>query len=68
MTWTTIPSWTFVRATDPDDIDVAPDDHVHPDAAFVANLDVADDLGTVVDVGGRVNARQPTAVGTEHSS
>src|SRR5665213_3970841 len=57
----------YVRAAaDTDPVHVAADHHTHPDAALFADLDVADHLGAVVDVGGRVDARQHAAVRAEH--
>ena len=48
-----------VRAiADPDRVDVAANDDVHPDAALLANLDVADDLSALVDIGGRMDFRE----------
>ena len=46
-----MPSWTFDPPADPDPVHVAADDGVHPDAALLADLDVADHLRAVVDEG-----------------
>ena len=54
-------------AADADLVHVAADDDRHPDAALFADLHVADDLGAVVDEGGRVDARHAPAVGPKHS-
>ena len=51
ITCTMVPSWMFVRAPIRMCVHVAADDRVHPDAAFLADDDVADDLGAVVDEG-----------------
>ena len=50
---------------DADPVHVAADDDVHPDAALRADLDVADDLGAVVDEGGRMDAGHVSPVGAE---
>jgi hypothetical protein len=55
-------------APDPDPMHIASNDDDHPDAAFFADLDVADNLGAVVDVGCRMNAGHSPAVGPEHSA
>jgi hypothetical protein len=47
-------------------VDIAANDDGHPNAALLAHLDVADDLGAVVDVSGWMDARQSSAMGTEH--
>src|SRR5690606_10298885 len=51
----------------PDDVHVAPDHDVHPDTALGSNRDVTDDLGTFVDVGGRVDHRPVVTIRPEHS-
>ena len=52
---------------DADAVDVAPHHHVHPDTAFRTNVDVADDLGTGIDVGRRVDARKYRLERSQHS-
>ena len=52
---------------DADRVDVAADDGVHPDAAFGADLDVADDLRARVHVRGRVHDGQPATIRTQHA-
>ena len=49
-------------AADADPVHVAADHDVHPDAARLADLDVADDLRAVVHVRGRVHSRQAPLV------
>ena len=48
-------------AADANPVHVAADDRVHPDAALLADLHVADDLRAVVDVGGGMDARETPA-------
>jgi len=56
-----------VRApADADPVHVAAQDHVHPDAAGFANLDVADDLGAGIHVRRRVNPWHHAFVRPEH--
>src|SRR6185295_10267113 len=43
------------------------DDRAHPDAGMVAQLDVADDLGRLVDVDALAELRPDAFVGTEQS-
>ena len=52
---------------DPDPVHVAADDDAHPDAALLADLDLADDLRAVVDEGAGMNARQTAAVRADHA-
>ena len=47
-------------------VDIAADDGAHPDAALLADFDVADDLRAVVDEDRGMNARKLTAVGAKH--
>jgi hypothetical protein len=47
-------------------VHVTADDRTHPDAALLADFDVADHLGAVVDERGRMNARVHAAVRPEH--
>lgn len=54
-------------AADANPVHVAANDDAHPDAALVANLNVANDLRAVVDIGSRMDAGQPPAVGPKHS-
>ena len=53
-------------AADANPVHVAADDDRHPDAALLADLDVADDLRAVVDERGRVDARKRVAERPEH--
>ena len=53
----------FDPAADADAVHVAADDDAHPDAALFADLDVADDLGAVVDEGGGMDAGKPPRYG-----
>src|SRR5207244_5409281 len=54
-------------AADPDAVHVAAHDHTHPHTALLADVDVADHLCAVVDVGSGMNARLRAAVRPEHS-
>ena len=53
---------------DPDRVDVAAHDGVHPDAGVVAQLDVADHLGRGVDVHALAQLRPDALVRTNHGS
>ena len=66
IAWTTVPSWMLVRRPTRIRVDVAADDGAHPDAALLADLDVADDLGAGVDESGGIDAGELSAVGTKH--
>ena len=66
MTWTIVPSWMLRAAADADPVHVAADDDVHPDAALLADLDVADDLGAVVHERRRVHDRKAPLIAPKH--
>ena len=53
---------------DPDRVDVAANDDVHPDAALLADFDVSDDLRALVDIGGRMDLREDGPERTEHAA
>jgi len=53
-------------STDPDTVHITAEDGVHPDAAVVADNDVADDLGTLVDKRGRCHARMNGLIRAQH--
>ena len=56
-----------IRApADADRVHIAPQHRAHPDAALLANLDVPDHLGRLVDECGRVHAGQDTPVRAKH--
>src|ERR1051325_1508082 len=54
--------------SDPDRVDVSPDDGVEPDAGILPDLHVADDLGACAEEGGFVDRRGGSAVGVNHFS
>ena len=57
-----------IRAiADPYRVDVAADDDVHPDTAFLTDDDIPDYLGALVDIGGRMNGRKDGPERTEHA-
>ena len=51
----------------PNRVDVAADDDVHPDAALLADLHVPDDLGALVDERSRMNVREDGPERAEHA-
>jgi hypothetical protein len=51
----------------PDDVDVAPDDGVEPDAAIFAHADIADDHRRVFNKTGLRDGRPDALEGTDHS-
>src|ERR671920_405074 len=53
-------------APDPDAVHVAADHHVHPDAARLAQLDIADDLCAGIHIGRGVHPRMHPLVAAEH--
>ena len=53
-------------APDPDAVHVAADHGIHPDAARLANLDVADDLGALVHVRRLVHHRKAPLIAPKH--
>src|SRR6185312_3690901 len=48
--------------------DITTNHGVHPDAGIFANLNIANDLGGLVDIATLVNARRDSLIRTEHSS
>src|SRR5690242_6360093 len=56
-----------IRAiADANRVDVAADDDVHPDAALLADLDIPDYLGALVDIGGWMDLREDRLERAKH--
>ena len=61
-----MPSWTLVRRADADAVHVAADHDIHPDAARLADLDIADDLGALVHERRRMHDRKAPLIAPKH--
>ena len=61
-----VPSWMLVRRPMRMRCTSPRIDGVHPDAALLADLDVADDLGAVVDEGRLMHHRKAPLIAPKH--
>ena len=52
--------------TDPDPVDVSPDDGGKPDAGFRSDHNISDHLGGIRDPDGRIDLRKMSLVGKDH--